>query len=289
VGNEPLIYLAERRNDSSGGRGIAAKRALVAQKVYGEPQTKATPLQVSISIVLPMFNEGEVVEKTLIEVTRNLERNFLDFEVIVVDDASTDDCAERVERWAERDSRVTLIRMSRNERFGGALRRGLEAARKDWIFYTDFDLPIDLDCLPGIWKELQEVDMVTGYSPEVPKNLGWDAKLLSVGYNRMVHAAFGLPLRDVNFGFKAMRKAVRDELHLVSRSPFVDAEMFIQARRKGFTIREVPVPFLRRQAGVSRIRRLDVILWSMMDMARVRLRPNARRVEKAGERVSARE
>ena len=115
--------------------------------------------------------------------------------------------------------------------------------------------------------------MVTGYSSEVPKNLSWNAKLLSIGYNGLVHSAFGLPLRDVNFGFKAMRKSVCDQFRLISRSPFVDAEMFIQASRNGHTIREVAVPFLRRQIGVSRIRRLDVILWSMFDLARTRLRP----------------
>jgi glycosyltransferase involved in cell wall biosynthesis len=243
------------------------------------PHPQAGPVPAGISLVLPMFNESAVVDRTLTEVVRSLGRNFLDFEIIVVDDGSSDDCAAKVHPWTKQDKRIKLIRMSRNERFGGALRRGLAAARKDWIFYTDFDLPVDLECLRSIWNQLQEVDMVTGYSSEVPKNLGWNAKLLSVGYNKLVHAAFGLPLRDVNFGFKAMRKPVRDQLRLVSRSPFVDAEMFIQASRKGFTIREVPVPFLRRQVGVSRIRRLDVILWSMFDLARTRLRPSGGRIE----------
>jgi glycosyltransferase involved in cell wall biosynthesis len=271
---DPLPYATTPYSDIGGdGGSMAARHGFSTETGLATARSHPVPLAAGISLVLPMFNEGAVVDKTLSEVMRSLERNFANFEVIVVDDASRDDCAAQVQRWAEKDSRISLIRMSRNERFGGALRRGLTAARKDWIFYTDFDLPVDLDCFPGIWNELQQVDMITGYSSEVPKNLSWNAKLLSIGYNGLVHAAFGLPLRDVNFGFKAMRKSVRDQLRLVSRSPFVDAEMFIQASRNGHTIREVPVPFVRRQVGVSRIRRLDVILWSMFDLARARVRP----------------
>ena len=257
--------------------GGAPRRTLEPQGTSTAAQPRLAPLPAGVSLILPMFEESAVVDRTLSAVLDSLTQNFADFEVIVVDDGSTDDCADKVQRWVEKDWRVVLIRMERNERFGGALRRGLAAATKDWIFYTDFDLPVDLACFPDIWKELQDTDVVTGYSPELQKNLTWSARLLSVGYNRLVYAAFGLPLRDVNFGFKAMRKPVRDRLRLISRSPFVDAELFIQALRDGYTIREVPVPFVRRQAGVSRIRRLNVVLWSLFDLARTRLRPNGGR------------
>lgn len=222
-----------------------------------------------ISLVLPMYNEGEVVEQTLPAALASLDRHFDDFEIVVADDASTDDSAAQVERWTQRDPRIVLVRLERNQRFGGALRAGLTAARKECIFYTDFDLPVDLNCFPEILKELERYDLVTGYSAEVPKNLEWNTKLLSIGYNWLVRMAFGLPLRDINFGFKAMRRSLRDRLRLVSRSPFVDAEMFIQAGRAGCSIREVAVPFLRRQAGVSRIRRADVVAWTLLDMARI--------------------
>jgi glycosyltransferase involved in cell wall biosynthesis len=229
----------------------------------------------SISLVLPMFNESESVDWTLQEATGSLERHFADFEIIVVDDGSTDDCAVRVEGWAERDPRIVLIRMQRNQRLGVALRKGLRAATKELVFYTDFDLPVALDFLPHLVNELARTDIITGYSAELAKNLDWGAKLLSRGYNRLVHALFGLPLRDVNFGLKAMRKSLCSQFHLISRSPFVNAEIFIQARQRGYRVSEVAVPFLRRQHGVSRIRRVDVIWWTLLDMARVWMKPHA--------------
>ena len=147
----------------------------------------------SVSLVLPMFNEGEVVEQTLTTALASLQANFGDFEIVVVDDGSSDDCAARVARWAAENPRIVLHRLERNERFGGALRRGLEAASKEWIFYTDFDLPVDLDYFPVILKELKQTDMVTGYSAEIPKNLEWNTKMLSVGYNGLVRFTFRLP------------------------------------------------------------------------------------------------
>jgi glycosyltransferase involved in cell wall biosynthesis len=225
----------------------------------------------SVSLVMPMYNESACVDRTLSVAIESLSRNFSDFEIIVVDDGSTDDSAARVQRWASTEPRVSLVRMKRNERFGGALRAGLAAASKDLIFYTDFDLPVDLDFFPEAVRELSSVSVVTGYSPEYPKNLSWSSKLLSSGYNGLVQFLFRLRLRDVNFGFKAMRRSALERMKLVSRSPFVDAELFIQARRAGHGVREIAVPFTARKLGVSRIRRWDVIAWTLLDMARVRL------------------
>lgn len=238
--------------------------------------TRVSEASSGISLVLPMFNESESVNHTMEQALGGLERHFADFEIIVVDDGSADDCASQVQRWAEKDPRIVLIRMRRNQRFGGALRQGLAAAGKDMVFYTDFDLPVPIDFFPQVLEKLAHTNIVTGYSAEQSKNPSWTSRLLSHGYNRLVRLFFRLDLRDVNFGFKAMCKSTCEQLQLVSRSPFVDAEMFIQARRNGHCITEVAVPFSRRQFGTSHIRRLDVIAWTMFDMARIWLRSTAR-------------
>jgi hypothetical protein len=103
-----------------------------------------------ISLVLPMFNEAPVVDTTLKRAVEGLERKFADFEIVVADDASTDGCAEKVEQWTRKDPRIKLVRLPHNQRFGGALCAGLQAATKDFLVYTDFDLPIRLDSLPRL-------------------------------------------------------------------------------------------------------------------------------------------
>jgi len=217
-----------------------------------------------------MFNEGPVVEATLTRALGFLDRLFEDFEIVVADDGSTDDCAQKVASWAARDARVKLVRLPSNQRFGGALRAGLCAASNEFLVYTDFDLPVALNNLPQILREFSDADVLTGYSDGVTKDANWRCRVISLGYNSLVRGLFGLSLRDINFGFKAMRKSVWDQLALRSCSPFVDAELFIRAQRRGFRVKEIAVPFSQRQLGASRIRRFDVVAATLWDMARLR-------------------
>ena len=215
-------------------------------------------LRTTVSLVLPMFNESPGVDQTLATALRYLEENFTDFEIVVADDASTDDSAARVAKWAARDPRIRLVKLAHNERFGGALRAGLSAARNELLVYTDFDLQIGLNCLPLLVRESQGADVLTGYAEDCEKHANWRSKVISKTYNFLARTLFGLRLRDINFGLKAMPRSVWEMLELRSRSPFVDAELFVQAKRMGFTIQEVPVPFSMRTIGSSNMRRWDV-------------------------------
>jgi glycosyltransferase involved in cell wall biosynthesis len=189
----------------------------------------------------------------------------------VADDASTDGCAAKVEVWTRKDPRIKLVRLAHNQRFGGALCAGLLGATKDFLVYTDFDLPIRLESLPHLLEAFADADVLTGYSDAGAKYANWMSKIISLSYNFMVRALFGLRLRDINFGFKAVRRSTWEKLQLRSRSPFVDAELFVQAQYLGFRVKEIPVPFVQRQLGTSHIRRLDVIAATLLDMAKLRL------------------
>lgn len=234
-------------------------------------QPAAVKVATPVSLVLPMFNESLVVDFTLTQAIASLDRCFSNFEIVVADDASTDDCASKVAQWCNRDSRIRLVRLPRNQRFGGALRAGLSAGDKELLVYTDFDLPVALECLPKLLEAFADADVLTGYSPDTGKHVNWKHVVISWGYNSMVRALFGLRMRDINFGFKAVRKSVWDRLTLHSCSPFVDAELFLRAARIGARIKSVPVPFVQRQMGASHIRRFDVIVATTLDMLRLRL------------------
>ena len=225
-----------------------------------------------ISLVLPMFNEGDSVDFTLQSAIASLDRAFADFEIVVADDASTDDSAGQVARWAAKDSRIRLVRLARNQKFGGALRAGLSAGTREYLVYTDFDLPVELASLPRLLENFADADVLTGISSEEVKHVDWKHIVISRGYNLMVRTLFGLRMKDINFGFKAVRKSVWDRMSLHSVSPFVDAELFIRAARINARIKQIPVPFSQRKMGASHIRRLDVIAQTMLDMLRLRLR-----------------
>lgn len=236
-----------------------------------ESQWFGSLVSTPISLILPMFNEGPVVDVTLQHAIEGLDRRFADFEIVVADDASTDGCADKVELWTRKDPRIKLVRLPRNQRFGGALCAALQAASKDFLVYTDFDLPIRLDSLPRLLEAFSDADVLTGYSDAGAKYANWKSKVISLGYNFMVRTLFGLRLRDINFGFKAVRRSAWEKMQLNSRSPFVDAELFVQAQYLGYRVKEIPVPFVQRQLGASHIRRLDVIAATMLDMVKLRL------------------
>ena len=213
-----------------------------------------------------MYNEAACVDSTITTALRVLAESFVEFEIVVADDASTDHSAALLEQWVAQDARVRLVRLVRNERFGGALRAGFAAARNEFLVYTDFDLQIGLECLPALIQGFHDADVLTGYSADVEKHANWRAKVISHTYNFLVRALFNVRLRDINFGLKALRKPVWDQLRLRSRSPFVDAELFVQVSRLGYRIKQMPVPFSFRMAGASHIRRFAVIARTFRDM-----------------------
>ena len=216
-----------------------------------------------------MFNESKAVEVILPRVLGELARHFSDFEIVIADDASTDGCAELAAEWARRDPRIRLVRLAKNGRFGGALRAGLAHARNDFLIYTDFDLPVDLECLARIIPEFDDADLLTGYSPEATKHASPATMIISTVYNGLVRLFFGLPYRDINFGFKAVRRSVFQNFTLQSSSPFIGAELFLEARRHGARIKEIPVRFSARSIGKSQMRRPDVICATLLDMIKV--------------------
>lgn len=225
-----------------------------------------------ISVVLPMYNESACVATTLPTALELISQRFANFEIVIADDASTDDSPAQVTAWAAKDPRIRLVRLAVNQKFGGALRAGMAAARNEYIFYTDFDLQVGLECLPEMLAHLVAENVVlTGYSAHVVKHANLKSHIISIGYNTLVRVLFGIKLRDINFGFKALRKSLHERMSLHSCSPFVDAELFVQAKWLGCAVKQLPVPFHMRQAGVSRIRRLGVILLTFRDMFYLRL------------------
>ena len=98
--------MIERGNNGNGVREAAA----------GDSSRQIAPEPGSLSLVLPMFNEADSVEHTLEMALRNLEPRFSSFEIVVVDDGSTDNCGAEVQQWAARDSRIVFHRLERNSR-----------------------------------------------------------------------------------------------------------------------------------------------------------------------------
>jgi len=218
-----------------------------------------------ISFVIPMYNESANIADTIRSISRLAAELSDDYEIIVSDDASTDNSADVVQRLALQDKRIKLVRLKKNTKFGGALAEGLRNVSKDIVIYTDADLPVKEEDIKKGLAMLDDADIVTGYSL-VLKDVTIKRILISKVYNFLVQLLFGLSIKDINSGFKIYKSRAVKGLDLMSRSPFVDVEIFAEAKKKGFKIEQFGLLFELRTKGASTISRASVVARTFWDM-----------------------
>lgn len=204
----------------------------------------------SFSIFFPMYNERNHIESVLDQAEEAIPSlGFDDYEILVVDDGSTDGCAEIVEARAARNHHIKLVRHPQNMGYGAALRTGFLSASREVVFYTDSDLPIDLHDIADALPLLQDADLVIGYRIKRYNTLR--RAVYSWIYNRLIRVLFAVTVRDVNFSFKLVHRRVLDCIHLSASTVFIDGQLLIEAHRCGFKIAEMPVNYTPRKIGKS--------------------------------------
>lgn len=219
----------------------------------------------SVSFVFPMFNEAENIGEAIRRATALAREIADDYEIVVVDDASTDASVKIVDAIAGRDPHVRSVRLAVNTKFGGALNEGLKRAAKDVVIYTDSDFPATEGDIKRGLALMSDADIATAYSLAL-KDASLKRIIMSKVYNFLVRSLFGLNIRDINSGLKIYKKEVLQGLDLKSRSPFIDVEIFVEAIRRGFRIKQYGLIFEHRAKGKSTISRPAVVARTFRDM-----------------------
>ncbi len=229
----------------------------------------------SVSLVIPMFNEEENIEHAIACAAEALEDCSDDWEVIIVDDASTDSSAEIVERLAIADRRIRLLRHPANQKLGGTLRTGYAAVTKGLVVYMDADLPFDPHVIGRAIQALRvtRADMVAGYRLDRTAE-GFCRTVYSYLYNTLIGLLFGWPHRDINFSFKLMRREVLQAVELRSEGSLIDAELIVKAKNLGFVIQQLGLDYFPRTRGLSTLSSPAVIVKILREL--VRLYPEMR-------------
>jgi glycosyltransferase involved in cell wall biosynthesis len=225
-----------------------------------------------LSVFYPMWNEEEYIERAIAYGRRACERllasgDIGDYELIIIDDASTDDTPAIADRLAAEDSNVRVVHHQRNRKLGGSMRSGFAAATGDLVLYTDADLPFDMNELPRIVRLLREydADIVSAYRFDRTGE-GAVRAIYTTVYNALIKAVFGVRVRDINFACKLVRRRVLDHIDLRSEGSFIDAELIIRARRSGFEVVQMGVDYFPRTRGVSTLSSPAVILTILREM-----------------------
>jgi glycosyltransferase involved in cell wall biosynthesis len=225
----------------------------------------------SISIVFPMYNEEEHIQRAVDAARAALHELTEDHEIIVVDDGSTDRTGVLADAIARADARVKAVHNARNRGLGGSLRAGYAVASKELVLYTDADLPFDLMELPRAVRllEWQQADVLSAYRFDRTSE-GLRRTLYTQAYSALVRTLFALRLRDVNFAFKLFRRALLERVPLESEGSFIDAEFLLRSRKAGASIIQIGVDYFPRSRGASTLSSPKVIVGILRDMLRLR-------------------
>jgi glycosyltransferase involved in cell wall biosynthesis len=228
-----------------------------------------------ISIVIPAFNESHRIADSLGRVREFVRRTPLSFEILVVDDGSTDETAEIVRRF-ERDG-VRLIHHAENRGKGYSVRSGVLNALGTYVLFTDADLSTPIDELQKLYDvaEREAADIVIGSRAidrrYIERHQSRFRETGGIVFNRLVRIGLGLTLHDTQCGFKLFH---RDRTGSIFEKQTIDGfgfdpEILFLAARRRLRIREVPVRW--SHADDTKVRVIRDGLRMVADLVRIRL------------------
>jgi len=226
---------------------------------------------VSLSVVMPGLNEEASVERAVERVVAALERSVDDFEIIVINDGSTDRMGEISDRLARADPRVRVIHNERNLNYGVSLARGIAAARCEWIVHEGMDLPLAPEDFDSFIARFADADVVVARRFDRSAHSPW-RQLTSWTNNWLLRLLYRPRTVDLNF-VQFYRREYAQATPLLSTSPaFVTPELILRAEHTGRRVVEVDAEFRRRKAGKAHFGRPKDIAWTLKDMLKLRAR-----------------
>jgi glycosyltransferase involved in cell wall biosynthesis len=204
----------------------------------------------SITAFFPCYNDSATIASIVITADRTLRELTDDYEIIVANDASTDNSAQILNELREIYPRLRVLNHTTNHGYGGNLRSMFAEAAKDLIFYTDGDAQYDPSELAILYGQLgPNVDVVQGW--KIERHDPMHRKVIGRVYHHFVKWWFGLHLRDVDCDFRLFRRHVLESFPLDSNSGCITVEMMTRVEQGGFRVVEVPVHHYFRAAGES--------------------------------------
>ncbi|TWU35013.1 glycosyltransferase family 2 protein [Novipirellula artificiosorum] len=212
----------------------------------GVPSSQAT-----ISLILPAWNESEVIERAIAEADAALRPLSVDYEIIVVDDGSTDQTASLVAQAAIRNPAVRLVRHNPNQGYGAAIRSGFAAAQKNLVVFTDADCQFDLTELDRFVLLSKRYDIVCGY--RIDRKDSALRCFYSQVYNLLVRILLRTDVRDVDCALKMFHRNVVKKLTISGNGFLVNSEILTSAKQQGYRVVEVGVSHRPRIDGTSTV------------------------------------
>lgn len=203
----------------------------------------------SLSVFLPAFNEekniAETVKKTL-KVLQSL--NLKNYELIVVDDGSSDQTPQVVLDLAKSNSKLRLVTHSVNQGYGAALKTGFKNSQYPWVAFIDADGQFDFSEITKFLDKTGQADLILGF--RLKRSDSFDRVVLTFGWKTIARILLGLKVRDYSCGFKLIKKEVFDNISpLETEEKVTQIELLVKAAKAGYKFTEVGVHHYPRVFG----------------------------------------
>jgi dolichol-phosphate mannosyltransferase len=217
---------------------------------------------VDVSVVVPVYNEGPLVEALILDLERELPAMSSRFEVLVVDDASTDSTPQILERLARSRPWLDVLRNERNAGHGASVLRGLDAASGAWILQSDSDGQFVVSEVQWLWAVREGADLVLGV--RVTRRDPRHRVILTHAVRWTTSLLAGRSLRDVNTPFRLVRRETFGDARRSIPDDTLAPNLFVTlaASLRGWRVAEVPVTHLPREQGSSTLRSLRLVRFS---------------------------
>ena len=225
----------------------------------------------SLSVFFPTYNEEGNIKSTVTKAKAVLQKYVENWEILIVNDGSTDRTKEISEELSREDERIKVFNHEVNRGYGASLKSGFYNAKYPWIVFTDSDGQFDFSEINSFFEKQQETnaDLVIGYYKK--RKVSKFKIITSRMWEIAVMILFGLHVHDIDCGFKLVSKTVIDKIPKLEseRGAFISSEFLIKAKKSGFKIVEIPVTHLPRVQGKGTGRNIKVIIQSFVDLLKL--------------------
>ena len=229
-----------------------------------------------LSVVIPAFNEAERLPSTLKEAGAWLDAHLAgDYELVVVDDGSTDDTAEVVREWMEKNPHIRLLVQPHNRGKGAAVRRGMLEAQGDTRLFMDADHSTHVNEVEKVFAAMDggaDVVIASRQHPDsdIEVHQSWLREHMGQGFNLIMRSIVGLPMKDTQCGFKAFSAGAARRIFGEARLDgfSFDVELIYLAHHLGYAIAEIPVRWINEPN--SKVRMLADPARMFADVMRIR-------------------
>lgn len=218
----------------------------------------------NISVIMPAYNESGNIESVISKAIPVLDTFAEEYEIIVVNDGSTDETKELLDTLAKSNPHLRVVHHPQNHGYGSAIRSGLKESRLDYIFITDSDGQFDFNELTEVYPHIAKTDFIVGY--RLQRQDWLMRKINAYCWNVLCQTLFKTGLRDVDCAFKLFKRPILNSIQLKACGSMISTELVVKSRKAGFKILEIGVHHYPRLSGKPTGANFRVILRAFQEI-----------------------